>query len=154
MLRGVAQGWSEVTNAEPGQGALHAVYKPRAFLDQALALPIGPLGVLFGNRRHARHSAMAPFATQPPQEPALQQLGVEPVGFSLGDVRAIPRHSRRQSRIVSGQGGHLPEGRANGLASPFSPDEKKLYVIELPNERAAKILGSALTVLRRKGCSI
>jgi hypothetical protein len=24
---------------------------------------------------------MAPFATQPPQEPALQQLGVEPVGF-------------------------------------------------------------------------
>ena len=24
---------------------------------------------------------MAPFATQPPQKPALQQLGVEPVGF-------------------------------------------------------------------------
>src|SRR5690348_14778204 len=24
---------------------------------------------------------MAPFSTQPPQEPALQQLGVEPVGF-------------------------------------------------------------------------
>src|SRR6516165_6803438 len=50
MLRRVAQGQSEVTNAEPGQGALHAVHKPRAFLDQALALPIGPLGVLFGNR--------------------------------------------------------------------------------------------------------
>src|SRR6516165_9517811 len=49
MLRRVAQGQSEVTNAEPGQGALHAVDKPRAFLDQALALPIGPLGVLFGN---------------------------------------------------------------------------------------------------------
>src|SRR5262250_419533 len=81
MLRRVAQGWSEVTNAEPSQRALHAVDKPRAFLDQALALPIGPLGVLFGNRRHARHAAMAPFATQPPQEPALQQLGVEPVGF-------------------------------------------------------------------------
>src|SRR6516165_1001426 len=79
MLRRVAQGWSEVTNAEPGQGALHAVHKPRAFLDQALALPIGPLGVLLGDRRHAHHTAMAPFATQPPQEPALQQLGVEPV---------------------------------------------------------------------------
>ena len=24
---------------------------------------------------------MAPFSTQPPQEPALQQLGVEPVGY-------------------------------------------------------------------------
>src|SRR6201997_5419877 len=71
MLGCVAQGWSEVTNAEPGQGALHAVDKPRAFLDQALALPIGPLGVLLGNRRHAHHTAMAPFATQPPQEPAL-----------------------------------------------------------------------------------
>src|SRR5215468_4400425 len=60
---------------------LHPVHEPRAFLDQALALPIGPLGVLFGNRWHARHAAMAPFATQPPQEPALQQLGVEPIGF-------------------------------------------------------------------------
>src|SRR5437879_2019105 len=40
-----------------------------------------PLGVLFGNRGHARHAAMARFSTQPPQEPALQQLGVEPVGF-------------------------------------------------------------------------
>src|SRR6516225_9720543 len=75
MLGRVAQGWSEVTNAEPGQGALHAVHKSRAFLDQALALPIGPLGVLFGKRRNARHAAMAPFATQPPQETALQQFG-------------------------------------------------------------------------------
>jgi hypothetical protein len=36
MLRRVAQGWSEVTNAEPGQGALHAVHKPRAFPHQAV----------------------------------------------------------------------------------------------------------------------
>src|SRR4051794_20932965 len=54
---------------------------PRAFAHQAVALAVRPLGVLFGNCRHARHAAMAPFATQPPQEPALQQLGVEPVGF-------------------------------------------------------------------------
>ena len=52
-----------------------------AFPDQALALAVGPLGVLFGNRQHARHAAMAPFPAQPPQEPALQQLGVEPVGL-------------------------------------------------------------------------
>src|SRR5262252_8451976 len=89
MLRRVAQAWSEVTNAEPGQGALHAVHKPRAFLDQALALPIGPLGVLFVNRRNARHAAVAPFRTQPSQERPLQQLGVEPVG--LGSPM-FPRH--------------------------------------------------------------
>src|SRR6516162_1976664 len=89
MLGRVAQGWSEVTNAEPGQRALHAVDKPRAVLDQALALPIGPLGVLFGNRRYAHHAAMAPFAPQPTQEPALQQLGVEPIG--LGPAM-FPRH--------------------------------------------------------------
>src|SRR5215469_18475277 len=89
MLRRVAQGWSEVTNAEPGQGALHAVDKPGAFLDQALALPIGPLGVLFGNRWYAHHTAMAPFATQPPQEPALQQRGVEPTGLCPA---MFPRH--------------------------------------------------------------
>src|SRR6516162_5533932 len=74
MLGCVAQGWSEVTNAEPGQRALHAVDKPGAFLDQALALPIGPLGVLFGKRRHAHHAAMAPFAPQPTQEPPLEQF--------------------------------------------------------------------------------
>src|SRR5215472_16389861 len=63
-LRRLAQGWCEVTNAEPGQRALYAVHKPRAFLNQALALPIGPLGVLFGNRRYAQHAAMAPFSAQ------------------------------------------------------------------------------------------
>src|SRR5215467_8586593 len=89
MLRCIAQGWFEVTNAKPGQRALHAVDKPRAFLDQALALPIGPLGVLFGKRRYAHHAAMAPFAPQPPQEPALQQLGVETVGLCPA---MLPRH--------------------------------------------------------------
>src|SRR5260370_5968679 len=80
-LGGLAQGWFEVANAQPGQGGLYPVHNPRAFPHQALALPVRPLGVLFGNRGHARHAAMARFATQPPQEPALQQLGVEPVGF-------------------------------------------------------------------------
>ena len=42
---------------------------------------VRPLGVLFGNRGHPRHAAMAAFSTQPPQEGTLQQLGVEPVGF-------------------------------------------------------------------------
>src|SRR5215472_4158933 len=83
------QGWSEVTNAEPGQRALHAVHKPGAFLDQALALPIGPLGVLFGKRRYAHHAAMAPFPPQPAQKPALQQFGVQSVG--LGPTM-LPRY--------------------------------------------------------------
>ena len=71
-----------------------AIFK-RACPDQALALPVRPLGVLFGNRRDARHAAMAPFPAQPPQEPALQQLGVEPVGLGpamlprYGDTRGM-----------------------------------------------------------------
>src|SRR4029077_11355604 len=56
----------------PGEGPLHSVDDARAFPDQALALPIGPLGVLFGTRWHPRHAAVAPFPTQPPQEPPLQ----------------------------------------------------------------------------------
>src|SRR5258707_11171776 len=67
-----AQGWFEVANAQPGEGPLHSVDDARAFPDQALALPIGPLGVLFGDCRDARHGAVAPFPTQPPQEPPLQ----------------------------------------------------------------------------------
>src|SRR5271165_4903881 len=77
----LAQGWFEVANAQPDQGGLYPVHNPRAFSHQAFVLAVWPLGVLLGNRGHARHAAMAPFSTQPPQEPALQQLGVEPVGF-------------------------------------------------------------------------
>src|ERR1700737_871190 len=49
-LRCLAQGGFEIAHAEPGQAALHAVDDARAFPDQALALPIWPLGVLFANR--------------------------------------------------------------------------------------------------------
>src|SRR5260370_23137311 len=81
-LRCLAQGGFEIAHAEPGQRGLHSVDDARTFPDQALALPVRPLGVLFGNRRDARHAAMAPFPAQPSQEPALQQLGVEPVGLA------------------------------------------------------------------------
>src|SRR6202049_2452424 len=76
-----AQGWFEIANAQPGQRGLHSVDDARAFSDQALALPVRPLGVLFGHRRDARHAAVAPFPTQPPQKRPLQQFGVEPVGL-------------------------------------------------------------------------
>src|SRR5215472_18701126 len=131
MRRRVAQGWFEITNAQPGQRALHAVDKPRAFLDQALALPIGPLGVLFGKRWHARHAAMAAFPSQPPQEPALQQLGVEPIGLcsamfpryrdtrGMDNVRLDPtrRQPARQPEAVAAgfEGNRNPRDRA---ASP------------------------------------
>src|SRR6266403_544691 len=65
-----------------------AIFK-RACPHQAVALAVRPLGVLFGNRWHARHAAMASFPTQPPQEPALEQLGVEPVGFRAA---MLPRY--------------------------------------------------------------
>src|SRR6516164_4657351 len=119
MLGCVAQGWSKVTNAEPGQAALHAVDKPGAFLDQALALPIGPLGVLLGDRWHAHHAAMAPFAKQPPQEPTLQQLGVEPIGLCpamlprYGDTRGMD-HVRLDPR-ASSQKPSRPASKATAI---------------------------------------
>src|SRR6516225_8112881 len=78
---GLAQGRFEGANAQPNQGGLYPVDNPRAFPHQAIALAVWPLGVLLGNCRHTRHAAMAPFPSQPPQEPPFQQLGVEPVGF-------------------------------------------------------------------------
>src|SRR6516162_2759880 len=124
MLGCVAQGWSEVTNAEPGQRALHAGDKPGAFLDQALALPIGPLGVLFGKRRHAHHAAMAPFAPQPTQEPPLEQFGVEPIGLGSsmfprhGDTRGMD-HVRLDA--TRRQPARQPETVAAGFESQRNP---------------------------------
>ena len=70
----LAQGWFEVANTQPGQSGLYPAHNAGAFPHQALAFPVRPLGVLFSNRWHVRHAAMASFSTLPPQEPALQQL--------------------------------------------------------------------------------
>src|SRR5499433_719736 len=137
MLGCLAQGWSEVTNAEPGQRALHAVDKPRAFLDEALALPIGPLGILFGKRRYAHHAAMAPFPPQPPQKPPLEQFGVEPIGFRptmfprYRDTRGVdhmrldaPRRkpARQPEAVASGfEGKRNPRNCAAGLDRLVAP---------------------------------
>src|SRR6516164_1115783 len=51
------------------------------FPEEANRQVIDSVSAIFGNRWQARHAAMAPFATQPTQEPALQQLGVEAIGF-------------------------------------------------------------------------
>jgi hypothetical protein len=132
-----AQGWFEVANAQPGQSGLYPVDDARAFPHQALALAVRPLGVLFGDRRHAHHTAMASFATQPPQEAALQQLGVEPVGFRPA---MLPRHrdtrgmdhmrlnatrlepARQPEAVAAGfKGQRNPRDRAAGLDCLIPP---------------------------------
>src|SRR6476659_5663207 len=126
-LGGLAQGWFEVANAQPGQGGLYPVHNPRAFPHQAVALAVWPLGVLFGNRGHARHAAMAPFATQPPQEPALQQLGVEPVGFRSAvlpryrDTRSMDHVSLYSTRRKPAR---QPEAVAAGFESNRNPRDR------------------------------
>ena len=70
--------------------------------------------MICSNRRDAHHAAMAPFPAQPPQEPALQQLGVEPSVFARrcsrdtatleGGLRALdptPLQPARQPEAVA-----------------------------------------------------
>src|SRR5438270_289750 len=149
-LGGLAQGWFEVANAQPGQGGLYPVHNPRAFPHQAVALAVRPLGVFFGNCRHARHAAMASFSTQPPQEPALQQLGVEPVGFrsamfpryrdtrgmdhvSLDATRRKP--ARQPEAVAAGfEGNRNPHDRAPGpdrLILPAMQQAKQPFWVRL-----------------------
>src|SRR6202023_1886670 len=97
-LGGLAQGWFEVTNAQPGQGGLYPVHNPRAFPHQAVALAVWPLSVLFGNRGHARHAAMAPFPTQTPQEHPLEQFGVQPMGLCPA-MSPRNRHTRGMDHV-------------------------------------------------------
>src|SRR5580692_6899855 len=96
----------------------------RACPDQALALAVRPLGVLFGNRRDARHAAMAPFPAPPPQEPALEQLGVEPVGLGPAmlpryrDTRGMDHVRFDPARI---QPTRQPEAIAAGFEGQCNP---------------------------------
>src|SRR6202007_2708967 len=123
-LGGLAQGWSEVANAQPGQGGLYPVHNPRAFAHQAVALAVWPLGVLFDNRRHARHAAMAPFARKPPQDPALQQFGVQPVGLGptmlprYRDTRGMDHVRLDASRLKPAR---QPEAVAAGFEGKGNP---------------------------------
>src|SRR5580704_6873975 len=122
-----AQDWFDVANAQPGQRGLYPVHNPRAFPHQAVALAVRPLAVLFGNRRHARHAAMAPFSTQPPQEPALQQLGVEPVGFRSAmlpryrDTRGMDHVSLYSTRLEPAR---QPEAVAAGFEGQRNPGDR------------------------------
>src|SRR6202049_1371441 len=128
----LAQRWFEVANAPPRQGGLYPAHNPRAFPHQAFALPIGPLGVLFGTRWHARHAAMAPFSTQPPQEPPLEQFGVQPIGLcpsmfpryrhtrGIDHVRLYPmrrKPARQPEAVAAGF-----EGQCNPRDSAAGPD--------------------------------
>src|SRR5260370_24577500 len=95
-----------------------------AFPAQALASPVRPLGVNFGNRRDARHAAMAPFPAQPPQEPPLQQLGVEPVGLRPSmfprycDTRGMDHMRLHPTRT---QPARQPEAVAAGFEGQRNP---------------------------------
>jgi hypothetical protein len=93
---------------------------------------------------------MAPFATQPPQEPALQQLGVEPVGFrspmlaryrearGMDHVRldATRRKPARQPEAVAAgfEGNRNPRDRAAGpdrLIPPAMQQGKQPFWVRL-----------------------
>src|SRR5262245_47537261 len=119
-------------------------------LSHAVALAVRPLGVLFDNCWHARHAAMAPFATQPPQEPALQQLGIEPVGLRpampprYGETRgmdhmrldATRRKPARQPKTVAAgfEGRHHPGDRTTGpdrLIPPAMQQSKQPFCLQL-----------------------
>src|ERR1700737_966743 len=126
-----------------------AIFK-RALPDQALALPVGPLGVLFGNGRDARHGAVAPFPAQPPQQPPLQHPGVEPVGLGpamfprYGDTRGMdhmrlhptrPQPARQPEAIAAGfEGQRNPRDLAAGLdrlVAPAMQQAKQLFCTRL-----------------------
>jgi hypothetical protein len=70
---------------------------------------------------------MAPFSTQPPQEPALQQLGVEPVGFRPAmlpryrDTRGVDHMSLDATRLKPAR---QPEAVAAGFEGKRNPRDR------------------------------
>src|SRR3954454_16898186 len=61
---------------------------------------------------------MAPFATQPPQEPALQQLGVEPVGFRPAMLPRY-RHTRGMDHVSLDATRRKPTRQPKPVAAGF-----------------------------------
>jgi hypothetical protein len=70
---------------------------------------------------------MTPFATQPPQEPALQQLGVEPIGFGPAmlpryrDTRGMDHVRLHPTRLKPAR---QPEAVAAGFEGNRNPRDR------------------------------
>ena len=97
------------------------------FPEEANRQVIDSVSAIFGNRWHARHAAMAPFATQPTQEPALQQLGVEPIGLCSAMFSRY-RHTRGMDHVrldpTRRQPARQPEAVAAGLEGNRNPRDR------------------------------
>ena len=134
-----AQGWFEVANPQPARvDFIRFTIRVRSPTRQSRSR-LGPLGVLFGDRGHARHAAMARFATQPPQEPALQQLGVESVGFRPAMFPRY-RHTRGMDHVRLYPASVEPARQPKAVAAGFEGQRN-------PRDRAA---GPDLLLLRVK----
>jgi len=80
--------------------------------------PITAEAQLFGDRRHARHAAMAPFPAQPSQEPPLEQFGIEPVGFRPA-MFARHRDARGMDRVRLDATHRKPARQPEAVAAGF-----------------------------------
>ena len=117
--------------------ALHPVDDAGALADQVLALAVGPLGIFLLEARDRCHAAVVPFAAQPAEKSALQQLGVEPVGLrpsvlarhgnarrvdDIGLDAACPQPARQPEAVAARLVGNRdPSDRSAGLGRLVAP---------------------------------
>ena len=96
--------------------------------DEALALAVGPLGILVLARRDRHHLAVITLTTQPTEKGAFEQLGVEPVGLGAS-VLARYGYARwwwRASTILMG----FASSRVTSLqANPRDTDTKTTAIL-------------------------
>ena len=81
-FRRFAQRRFEVSNTEAYQTTLHPVHNARALTNETLALAVRALRILLRQRRNRCHVAVIWFATQPADEDAFEQSGVEFIVFA------------------------------------------------------------------------
>src|SRR5262249_56317621 len=106
----------------------------------ALGQAMGPLAVLLVKLRYPHKSARAPFATQPPQEPPLEQFGVQPIGLG-------PSMSRDTATL---------EGWITCASTPRAASQRASQKPSRPASKASAIrviLRPALTASSRQRCS-
>jgi hypothetical protein len=120
----LAQLHVEAADAQPDQGCLQLVHEATALAAELLVLTARALGVLLRKRRDRHHAAMLPFATQPAQKAAHQQLGVEPVRLAP-PMFARHRDAAGMDHIgldpMSSQPARQPETVAPGLEGHRHP---------------------------------
>jgi hypothetical protein len=118
LLRGLAQLELEAADTVASHRRLDPAYNARALANQVLMLTVWPLGIFLRKGRDRHHAAVFRLATQPAQNSAHEQGGIQPIRF-CSPMLARYRNTGRVDHIGLDSSSPQPPRQPKPVAASF-----------------------------------